>query len=209
MTVTSKKKKTVSKASKRKVKRRTAKKKSSTRPATAHQERSARREVNGTPGPAPILHCTLAPMQSSSLLIPTNVIAEVVEYGEPEPVDSTPRWFLGHIDWEARQIPVFSYSALISGSEPGSISSKSRIMIVKSLSDSARLPYLGILISDIPKLVNIQIEQLENTGEEGKSLGVFCHVNVNGQSAVIPDLDRLCHLITHAAYGILPITQAE
>jgi len=209
MPVTSKKKKTASKAAKRKVTRRAARKKTSKRAATAHQERSAQRTVSTATGPAPKLHCTLAPMQNESLLIPTNVIAEVVEYTTPDPLDSTPQWFLGHIDWENRQIPVFSYAALIAGSEPGEVSSKSRIVIVKSLSESARLPYLGIVISDIPRLVSVQADQIEHAGDEGKSLGVFCRVNVDQQAAVIPDLDRLTHLITHAAYGILPITQAD
>lgn len=208
MPAASKKKKTVRKAAKRKVSR-TNKKKTITRPATAHQERSVRGAVNGTAAPAVTLHCTLAPMQKNALLIPTNVIAEVVDYSDPTPMDSTPQWFLGHIDWENRQIPVFSYSALISGTEPAGATSKTRIMIVKSLSDSARLPYLGIVISDIPRLVNVKAEQLEHAGDEGKSLGVYCHVTVEEQAAVIPDLDRLSHLITHAAFGILPITQTE
>jgi hypothetical protein len=82
-------------------------------------------------------------------------------------------------------------------------------MIVKSLSDSARLPYLGILITDIPKLVTVQLDQVTHTSDERKSLGVFCHVQLQEQAAVIPDLDRLTHLVTHAAYGILPITQAH
>ena len=209
MPATSKKKKTTRKTAKRKVSRRSSKKKTSTKRATAHQERSVRGAVNGTAAPAATLHCTLAPMQKDALLIPTNVIAEVVDYSEPAPMDSTPQWFLGHVDWENRQIPVFSYSALINGTAPGGVTAKSRIMIVKSLSDSARLPYLGILISDIPKLVNVKADEIEHAGDEGKSLGVFCHVTVEEQAAVIPDLDRLSHLITHAAFGILPITQAD
>jgi chemosensory pili system protein ChpC len=148
-------------------------------------------------------------MQSESLLLPTNVIAEVVEYSTPAPIHSAPQWFLGQIEWEKRQIPVFSYAALISGSEPDPVTAKARIMIVKSLSDSARLPYLGILITDIPRLVTVQLDQVTHTSDERKSLGVFCHVQLQEQAAVIPDLDRLTHLVTHAAYGILPITQAQ
>ncbi len=177
--------------------------------STMHKELSASRAGSSLAAPLPKVHCALAPMPAESLLLPTNVIAEVIEYIEPTPLSSTPQWFLGQIVWENRQIPVFSYSALISGNEPGEISSRNRIMIVKSLSDSARMPYLGILISDIPSLVSVQMEEMVHTGDESKSLGVFCHVTVQEQAAVIPDLDRLTHLVTHAAYGILPITQVQ
>lgn len=178
------------------------------RAETPQRELSMARATEGASAPMPKVHCTLAPMQSEYLLLPTNVIAEVVEYLEPKPVTAAPQWFLGQIEWENRQIPVFSYAALISGSQPQAITGKAHIMIVKSLSDSARMPYLGILISDIPKLVSVQLDQLAHTSDERKSLGVFCHVTVNEQPAIIPDLERLTHLVTHAAYGILPITQA-
>jgi len=187
----------------------TAKLDSSMQGNTTHRELSASRIQRSLAAPVPKVHCALAPMPAEFLLLPTNVIAEVIEYVEPATLSSTPQWFLGQIEWENRQIPVFSYTALISGSEPEKISAKNRILIVKSLSDSARMPYLGILISDIPSLVSVEMEELVHTGDEKKSLGVFCHVKVREQAAIIPDLDRLTHLVTHATYGILPITQVE
>jgi len=177
--------------------------------ATTHQERSVSRSDRNLAAPLPKVHCALAPLPVEPLLLPTNVIAEVIDYSEPAPMSGTPQWFLGQIEWENRQVPVFSYAALISGKAPGEISEKNRIMIVKSLSDSARVPYLGILISDIPTLLSVQLEEVVHTGDDKKSLGVFCHVDVQDKPAIIPDLDRLTHLVTHAAYGILPITQVQ
>jgi chemosensory pili system protein ChpC len=163
--------------------------------------------LNGTAGKMPSVHCMLAPLENASLLLPTQVVAEVVEYQQPEPISATPDWFLGQIDWESRQIPVFSYSSLIQGTAPAPIAMRNRIMVVKSLSESGRVSYLGFLVSDIPKLVNVLPDHLTNTGDENKSLGVFCHVMIDGQHALIPDLERLTHLVTHVAYGALPITQ--
>jgi len=177
--------------------------------ATTQTELTATRARAGTGQAVPTLHCTLAPMDRESLLLPTNVVAEVVDYRDPEPVNSTPDWFLGQIEWQNRQIPVFSYAALIDGSEPGQPGAKARILIIKSLADSARVPYLGILISDIPRLLQIQPDHLVHMGDERKSMGVFSHVTVQDQVAVIPDLERLTHLVTHAAYGALPITQVN
>ncbi len=208
-TRTSKKKGTRTASTRRALNRDTGKQALGKQGSTAHQELSASRSNHTLAAPLPKVHCAMAPMATESLLLPTNVIAEVVEYIDPAPLSDTPQWFLGQIEWEDRQIPVFSYAALISGEEPEKISGKNRIMIVKSLSDSARMPYLGILISDIPSLLSVQLEDLVHTGDERKSLGVFSHVLVQEQAAVIPDLDRLTHLVTHAAYGILPITQVQ
>lgn len=170
---------------------------------------AASKGLNGTAGKIPSVHCMLAPLEHAALLLPTQVVAEVVDYREPEPITATPEWFLGQIDWENRQIPVFSYSALIQGTVPAAVVQRNRIMVVKSLTESARVSYLGFLVSDIPKLVTLLPDQLTHTGDENKSLGVFCHVMVDGQQAVIPDLERLTHLVTHVAYGALPITQVD
>ncbi len=165
------------------------------------------RGLNGTAAAAPEVHCALAPMEEGALLLPTNVVAEVIEYVEPAPLPDTPKWFLGQIEWETRQVPVFSYAALLSGDAPAAAGPRARIVILKSLTDSARVPYLGIVIRDIPKLLNVQLSHLVHTGEERKSMGVFCQVTVHEEPAIIPDLERLTHLVTHAAYGALPITQ--
>jgi chemosensory pili system protein ChpC len=177
--------------------------------STVHKELSASRSSSNLAAPIPKVHCALAPLPEEPLLLPTNVIAEVIEYSQPAQLTGTPQWLLGQIEWDKRQIPVLSFAALISGKEPAEITSKDRIMVVKSLSDSARMPYLGIVISDIPSLVSVQMEELVHTGDDNKSLGVFCHVKVQDKPAVIPDLDRLTHLVTHAAFGILPITQLQ
>jgi chemosensory pili system protein ChpC len=182
---------------------------SGTSNATAHQEPSASRPVHNSAAAMGPVHCTLAPMEDDFLLLPTNVITEVIEYSPPLAVHAAPQWFLGHIDWQNRQVPVFSYAALISGNQPDEVTTKTHIMIVKSLSDSARIPYLGIVISDIPRLLSVEMDEVLHTGDERKSLGVFCHIELDDQAAVIPDLDRLTHLVTHAAFGILPITQVQ
>ena len=186
----------------------TAAAKSSREPSQS-EAYAASKGLNGTAGKIPSVHCMLAPLEHAALLLPTQVVAEVVEYQQPEPITATPEWFLGQIDWENRHIPVFSYSALIQGTAPATIAARNRIMVVKSLTESARVSYLGFLVSDIPKLITLLPDQLTNTGDENKSLGVFCHVMVDGQQAVIPDLERLTHLVTHVAYGALPITQVD
>lgn len=160
-------------------------------------------------GKSPELHCMRIPTDEEILLLPTSVMAEVVDYSPPRPMDGTPPWLLGFIDWENRQVPVFSFSALINGDEPGAPGPRSRIMILKSLSESGRVPYLGVLLVGLPHPVTISPEDLVATGDEKKSLGVFSRVRLGEDNAIIPDIDRLTHLVTHAAFGALPITSLD
>jgi len=158
---------------------------------------------------SPVIHCMLAPTEGDILLLPTSVLAEVVDFQQPSPMVDAPSWLIGQIEWEKRQVPVFSFYALINGGDPGDISSRSKIMVIKSLSGSGRVPYLGVLLSDLPRMTQVKEFDLEQTGDKSKSLGVFSRIKLEDQDAIIPDLDRLTHLITHATYGALPITQLD
>ena len=155
------------------------------------------------------IHCMLVPTNPETLLIPTSTMAEVLDYTPPQPMEGAPPWLLGQVEWESRQIPVFSFSDLINGSDDGKIPSRSKIMVLKSLSDSARVPYLGLLLADLPRPICIKAETLTETGDDNKALGVFSHVLVDDTEAIIPDLDRLTHLVTHATFGALPITKLD
>jgi chemosensory pili system protein ChpC len=155
------------------------------------------------------IHCMLIPTDLETLLLPTSTMSEVIDYSPPEPIDAAPPWLLGQIEWQNRQVPVFSFSALINGADVGKVPSNSKIMILKSLSESARVPYLGLLLGDLPHPVSVTEEKLVETGDEKKSLGVYSRVTIGDDEAIIPDLDRLTHLVTHAAFGALPITQLD
>jgi hypothetical protein len=82
-------------------------------------------------------------------------------------------------------------------------------MILKSLSDSARVPYLGLLLGDLPQPVIVKENKLVETGDEKKALGVYSRITIDENEAIIPDLDRVTHLVTHATFGALPITKLD
>jgi chemosensory pili system protein ChpC len=167
------------------------------------------RRVLRASGRSPELHCMAIPTQQETLLLPTSVIEEVVDFEQPTEMESVPPWLMGHFQWENRQVPVFSFTALINATEVGTVEPRSKIMILKSLTETGRVPYLGLLLSDLPHPVTIRSGDLVETGDDKKSLGVFKRVSLDDREAIIPDLDRLTHLVTHAAFGALPITRLE
>lgn len=170
-------------------------------------ERKAKKKILRRDGDSPAIHCMLAPTRKDLLLLPTGVMAEVVDFTRPAPMDAAPPWLLGQIEWNMRQVPVFSFSSLINAEDVGDIPVKSKILIIKSLGDTARVPYLGILLTELPRLLNVKESDIVETGDDKKSLGVYSRIKLEEQSAIVPDLDRLTHLVNHAAFGALPITQ--
>ena len=173
------------------------------------RRKTAKKKVLRKSGKTPEIRCMLIPTNPEILLLPTSTMAEVIDFSPPEPMDATPPWLLGQVEWESRQVPIFSFSALINGTDVGEVPAKSKIMILKSLSDSARVPYLGLLLGDLPQPVIVKENKLVETGDEKKALGVYSRITVDENEAIIPDLDRVTHLVTHATFGALPITQLD
>jgi chemosensory pili system protein ChpC len=174
-----------------------------------HGRKKPARRMLRTSGVSPVLHCMAIPTEEQALLLPTSVMEEVVDFQPPAPIECAPPWLLGHIDWDNRQVPVFSFTALINGSDVGPVPPRSKIVILKSLGASGRVPYLGLLLGGLPHPVTVKYADLLETGDDKKSLGVFRRVLIDEEEAIIPDLDRLTHLVTHAAFGALPITRLD
>ena len=64
-------------------------------------------------------------------------------------------------------------------------------------------------MNDLPKPLTIKEPDLKEVGDDKKSLGVFSRVSFEDGEAIIPDMDRLSHLVRHAVFGALPITQLD
>jgi len=179
-----------------------------TRKAAGRKKVGAKKVMRRS-GKSPEIHCMMIPVDEETLLLPTSVMAEVLDYTPPDSMDKSPPWLLGQVEWESRQVPVFSFSALINNHDPDEINPRSKIMILKSLSESARVPYLGLVLTGLPRPVVVKEDSLMATGDEKKSLGVYSRIKIEESEAIIPDLDRLTHLVTHATFGALPITQLD
>ena len=156
---------------------------------------------------APELRCFLIPVANSYLLLPNTTVAEVLEFEKPAALDKTPDWVLGHIVWEGWQVPVVDYAELIDmdGNKP---KASDRIIIVKSLMEGQRIPYIGIRASGLPTLTTLNEAGIKEQPVKNRVLGLHSQVSVGKKTAIIPDLDRLGQLIAHAAYGALPLTRA-
>ncbi len=71
--------------------------------------------------------------------------------------------------------------------------------MVKTLTEAASVLHIGVVISGMPHFQTVNAASLSETGVEPET-GVFSHVMVDDQPAVIPDLDVLATTIEHAVY---------
>ena len=167
------------------------------------------RKVLRSSGRPPELHCMLVPTGRDDLLLPMSVVEEVIDAVRPAPIDFAPPWLLGHVEWAERQVPLFDFGALIGGTDAAPPAERSRAMILKSLNEGGRVPWLGLVLAGLPRPVTVRPADVVEVGDDRKSLGVFRRIVIGDSEAIVPDIDRLTHLVTHATFGALPITQLD
>ena len=141
----------------------------------------------------------LAPMPGSHILLPGSMIAEVVNYLDPEPFHDGPDWLLGEVKWNGWQIPVVNLALLAGTTEDDTVPPRARVLVVKTLSVEASVLHIGMIIDGLPSLKNVTRANLLEADRETPE-GVFSHVTVEDQEAVIPDLDKLALTIEKAVY---------
>jgi len=72
----------------------------------------------------------MAPFRGGRLLLPGNVVAEVIDYQKPMPHEHGPAWLLGELEWNSWQVPIISFAMLSGSSQRDPVGSGSRILIL-------------------------------------------------------------------------------
>ena len=137
------------------------------------------------------VHCLTIPLQGETALLPNASIAEVIIYKEPTPLSEAPEWFLGHIDWRDRKVPIISFEG-VSGRGVYEAIKSSRIAVLNTINGNSQIPYIGIVSQGIPSLAIVQEKGLEDktkNNEERQAVGAF--VKVGGLEAIIPNVDEM------------------
>jgi chemosensory pili system protein ChpC len=132
----------------------------------------------------------LIPLQNKQLLLPNVSLAEIVNYSELAEIKRSPEWVLGLLSWRKHNVPVVSFEVL--NNEPFSFSmGDGRIAVLNAINDSEKLPFLGVLIKDIPRLSRVAAEELATDLTAKPGMVEQLIVTVNGEKASIPDLENI------------------
>lgn len=132
----------------------------------------------------------LIPMHGKQLVLPNVTVAEVIPYVQPDPREDAPSWYLGTFPWRNQNIPVVSFEAL--NEEPFVSNSQSRrIAVLNGLVDSQRLPFCAMVTEGMPRLMRVTADEVSVDEEVESGPCEIGRVIVNGERAVIPNVDKL------------------
>ena len=143
------------------------------------------------PQPSSVLRSFLIPFQGGQVLLPHSSLVEVLSFTTALKLENAPPWVMGTVLSRARHVPLVSLERLINGAEAGP-GTYAKIVLVNTLGTDSRLPYVGLLGTDAPRLLNVEREDI--TWDEtpvAPITGVLCRVRVKGQAAIILDIDAL------------------
>ena len=148
-----------------------------------------------------IIRCILAPLTDGNILLPNTAVAELLSFTMPERLKKAPGWVLGELVWKGWQVPVVSYEFLFNDNDRNTVTSKTRILIIKTLGESTQVNYIGLVIQGLPKLKKVSMNSLIESQTEDLPEAVFSRVSIDGLHAVIPELGSLTRIVEQAAYG--------
>lgn len=132
------------------------------------------------------------------VLLPNAAVAELIARVPVQPLADTPHWMPGTIAWRGWQVPVFSMAGL-GGFGHETVAACGRIVVLKTLTGSATMPYVGLMTGAVPRLITVPRDGLlADASQEPLPQGVRMRVLLGEEGALLPDLDVIERMIADA-----------
>lgn len=139
------------------------------------------------------------PVSGDPLLLPSVVLAEVISYRTPESFHGSPSWLLGLIEWRGISVPVISFEEF-DGQFNSGIPLGTRIAILNGITGNPQVPFLGLRIQGIPRLVLVREGDLtirvDKATPTDSNPNMYMTVELSEQPVLIPDLEAIESLIS-------------
>ncbi len=136
------------------------------------------------------VHCLLIPLHKETILLPNAAVAEVIAFSEPETIPDAPDWLQGWLHWRDRKVPLISFE-VASGRKMSAEMQGQRIAVLNTLNSNPRVPYIAIMIQDIPKLFLVQPDTLKERNDANPRPSIAAQLVAEGEPVIVPDLDDL------------------
>jgi len=147
--------------------------------------------------PANELYSLLIPLAQERLIVPRAAVAEVVAWQAPQPMEGTPQWYLGTIQWSGRPVPVISFEVAC-GQHAPSPGGRTRIVVLTGISGELVSGYFGVVTQGFPQLVRVSPEVIRADASRSfpERSPVACQVRMLNEFPLIPDFERLERMIS-------------
>ena len=138
------------------------------------------------------VYSLLIPLSDARVLVPRACVGEVIGYQAPTPVEGTPPWYLGIVNWNARSLPLVSFEGVCGMATPAP-SSRSRIVVFHALLGRLEAGYVAIVSQGFPQLVRVgsDVVRPDNSRSFPERMPVICQVRLLNETPWVPDLERL------------------
>ena len=148
------------------------------------------------------LYSLLVPLAGERLIVPRACVAEVVGYQTPAAETRAPPWYAGIVSWSGRSVPVVSFEGALGQPLP-SVSTRTRIVIFYANHDVLQAGFFGLLTQGFPQLVRINADVVRPDPSRSfpERSPVICQVRMVNETPLIPDLQRLEHMIAGVIGG--------
>ncbi len=134
----------------------------------------------------------LIPLGDRQLLLPNAVVAEVMDYQSPDPVEGAPEWFLGNMAWRGIIIPVVSFEAM-QGGEVVTPGHRGRIAIMNTLNGHPLFSHIGLVVQAIPSLARVSVDNVLPSANNEEMVDPLIRqvVELDMSPVYIPNLDEI------------------
>lgn len=132
------------------------------------------------------------------LLLPNATVAEVLARVPVEPIEGTPDWLAGQIDWHGWTVPLVAF-ARFAGLGEELAGRNNRVIVLKGMGGDEAVPYLALQTASFPQLVSVPRDSLlADASEEDLPRGVQMRVLLGDQGALLPDLEGIERMVGEA-----------
>lgn len=140
------------------------------------------------------IRCMQLPLLNLQLLLPNSAVAEIIGYMSPEEEYVGTDWFDGLIAWRGVMVPVVSVEQMcqMEAIEPGP---RSRIAILYNPKGDDSLPYVGLILKDIPRAYLAEDDRLMEAVDSLDCDYLLSHVDAMIDELMIPDLDAIVEAV--------------
>lgn len=138
-----------------------------------------------------VVRTQLVPLREMQMVLPNTCIAEVIPFQPPEPVENSPQWLLGMINWRGITIPVISFEAA-NGLDFVSDHQQNRIAVLNGISGNTELPFYALVVQGIPRLLTVDRTGISAISKPETKLPMALEqTQLGDENAVIPDQDKI------------------
>lgn len=149
-----------------------------------------------------LIKCVIFTLRKENVIVPNELVAEIVSVKDIEPSKSSADWLLGNMSWRGASVPLISFEAA-GGMDISKVNLNTQAVILYAVSageKAANYPYLGLVMSGVPHVSHFSREQIKKDDEVMNDHPMVAQkVRINGASVSILDVDEMVEMVADVA----------